>query len=141
MSTWGQCYQCCNGALLLSLTNCLPTKSLCVKKGGNGNGNIDPLMQTCAKNSRKMCSNEKALRCLKWISFFICLFAFIWKVGDAFVSYTAKEVGTSIDLIPNYEDEALLHITKISMWTTTSRSFEAWFVWIIMLSSCISYII
>ena len=37
---------------------------------------------------------EKALKSLKWISFFICLSAFVWKVGDAFISYTSKDVGT-----------------------------------------------
>ena len=46
---------------------------------------------------------EYILLCIKWVSFTFCLFGFLWKTSDSFIQYFSNEIGTKIELKPNYE--------------------------------------
>ena len=52
--------------------------------------------------------HEQIWKALKWFSFISCVLAFLWKVSDSLVSYSAKEVGTKIELKANYETDLVL---------------------------------
>ena len=55
--------------------------------------------------SSVMEANEKKaiLNCFKWLAFILCLFAFLWKTTDSFITYFDKDIGTKITLHRNYE--------------------------------------
>ena len=46
---------------------------------------------------------EYILLCIKWVSFTFCLFGFLWKTSDSFIQYFSNDIGTKIELKPNYE--------------------------------------
>ena len=55
---------------------------------------------------------RNVLTLLKIFSFSICSFGFIWKVGDSFVTFSAREVGTKIEikLNPNQPIDEILDL-------------------------------